>query len=506
MSVGVGVRAIVVVAHLSAAALSDSIMKAPRILAVGDAGVFVGRRRIQLRQEVAAGLANAANATDPLALLTLGDNIYEKGAMGNADNIVDGWQAKFPIRYPSLRRSWYVIAGNHDWYTNPKVEVEFTESEQNTARWWVFPYFWYSKRIQTELSNVTVDMFFIDTMIWNGEGDSESYFGESRTVLKSKQVAWLETRLLESIADWKVVVGHHPLYSIGPHHSGAYSSLVDLDELLQRHRIPIYLNGHNHNQQVVQYRGTTYITTGNGAKTACGGDEPLDAQVPPSSLVHFSCEGGFVGLTFETSETARLHVYDKAGDATRPGSSFVLRNLESTNGEVPETTTTMAPPTTSCLASKVQRRRRDGSCSCRRRSSSSSDLAGGWICRGEAIVSGQQDIATIPSTPRHNVEGRHCAGVLLEGVGKWCSGGALCNAANDTGADCCKVVPAMLASQTCDDYCGKNGLACVAALWEDSDATDGGRCTGNTTTCNQVNNRMTENLICQCTKENVLYP
>jgi hypothetical protein len=63
-----------------------------------------------------------------------------------------------------------------------------------------------------------------------------------RGVDGARQAAWLERELNASRADWKIVVGHYPVYSIGAH--GPNQQLIDeLRPLLERHGVAFYLCG-----------------------------------------------------------------------------------------------------------------------------------------------------------------------------------------------------------------------------------------------------------------------
>ena len=76
----------------------------------------------------------------------------------------------------------------------------------------------------------------------------------------------LETQLQQAKPTWKVVFGHHPLYSSGSH--GSSPQLINkLSPLFSRYGVQLYLNGHDHNyERTESINGTTYVTSGNGAK------------------------------------------------------------------------------------------------------------------------------------------------------------------------------------------------------------------------------------------------
>ena len=77
-------------------------------------------------------------------------------------------------------------------------------------------------------------------------------------------MAWLEQALGASTAPWKIVVGHHPIFSGGPHW-GAPELLRLVKPMLDRHRVAAYLGGHDHNMQHVVKDNVHYVTCGTGA-------------------------------------------------------------------------------------------------------------------------------------------------------------------------------------------------------------------------------------------------
>lgn len=77
------------------------------------------------------------------------------------------------------------------------------------------------------------------------------------------QVTWLEQELSRSRAPWKVVFGHHPLYSSGRY--GSTPTLIKtLAPLFKQHQVQLYINGHEHHYERTQaIDGTTYLIVGN---------------------------------------------------------------------------------------------------------------------------------------------------------------------------------------------------------------------------------------------------
>jgi len=76
---------------------------------------------------------------------------------------------------------------------------------------------------------------------------------------------WLEAELRASRAAWKIVVGHHPLYS-GGMHGGSPLLRATVEPLFARHGVAAYINGHDHDLQHIFAGGIHYLTSGAGAQ------------------------------------------------------------------------------------------------------------------------------------------------------------------------------------------------------------------------------------------------
>lgn len=79
-----------------------------------------------------------------------------------------------------------------------------------------------------------------------------------------KQQVWLAESLAKSRALWKIVLGHHPIYSSGRHGSSPDLRRV-LEPLLIRYHADAYLAGHDHDyERFAPINGVRYIVSGGG--------------------------------------------------------------------------------------------------------------------------------------------------------------------------------------------------------------------------------------------------
>jgi 3',5'-cyclic AMP phosphodiesterase CpdA len=205
----------------------------------------------------------------PLVLLT-GDNIYENGE-------IEKIEAVFERPYAELLNEdvkFYAALGNHDFRTN-QGENEIAYPGYNMpARYYSF-------------TQQSVQFFALDT--------NQAYLDDShRETPWNTQVQWLRKELRASSMPWKVVFAHHPIYSSGQH--GSDENLArTLSPLFAEYGVQLYINGHDHNYERTEpINGTTYITSGNGAKLRSVGQSGWTA--------HASAQLGFTAFEVQADQ------------------------------------------------------------------------------------------------------------------------------------------------------------------------------------------------------------
>ena len=244
-----------------------------KFLAVGD----WGRHGQHHQQEVADRMGESAALLGARFIISVGDNFYENGITGVDD---PAWKSSFEDIYtaPSLQVPWYVALGNHDYRGNTQAQIDYSA----ISRRWRLPARWHSFSAHGP-DGALVEIFVVDTapMI-------RAYYANGAQLVKvgdqegnvRLQLAWLDAGLAASKADWKIVVGHHPIYwGRGRRRfrtppadrrllvvAGRPDLIAQLDPILQRHRVPLYINGHIHDLQHVHLGATHYVCTGAGSK------------------------------------------------------------------------------------------------------------------------------------------------------------------------------------------------------------------------------------------------
>ncbi len=225
-------------------------------LGVGD----WGRDGAYHQSDVARQMGVTASALGARFVFSVGDNFYDDGVQSVDD---PKWRTSFEDVYtaPSLQVPWRVALGNHDYHGRPEAQIAYSR----VSKRWRMPdrYFVVSERAP---DGTTLDLFVTDTSpmvrrYWEG--------GEAKTRVADQdvtaQLKWLDAALAASKADWKIVIGHHPVYTGGEH--GDTAELVaHVLPLLKRHGVPLYVNGHDHDLQHIERDGMTFVCTGAGSK------------------------------------------------------------------------------------------------------------------------------------------------------------------------------------------------------------------------------------------------
>lgn len=262
-----------------------------------------GQRGSATQRSVADAMALTANAAQPRFIISTGDNFYPRGVTGTDDS---AWQTSFENVYaaPSLQCRWYAVLGNHDYSGAADAQIAYGRVHHR----WTMPQRYYSR---TEIigANQTAEFFFLDTppiasrnpKFWTRWVDHAD---------PDKQLAWFEDALSRSKADWKIVTGHHPVLSAGPHKPDD-QIVKAVKPLFDRYRVDAYFCGHEHNLQHHTSNATHYFVCGAGASTNAV-NETCAADFCASRLGFISAtlNDRKLHITFIGSNGATLHSAD----------------------------------------------------------------------------------------------------------------------------------------------------------------------------------------------------
>jgi len=276
--------------------------KSNHILMLGDWGTVT-----EFGQQIA--VANAMkrwasdNSISPDALLMLGDNFY--GEMSDGVNS-RRWIKQFEQMYPPsfFPGPAYAVLGNHDYETfrGNKVEAELAYTTQNTR--WTMPQRWYSVKLPKD--NPLLTLICLDSNIPGSKGhDLWPWSFVLTRQQHDEQQQWLEAELAKPCTTpFLAVAAHHPLYSNGQHRDNP-KLIAQWDSLLRRHNVDLYLSGHDHDLQHLEFKGhpTSFVISGGGGAELVGWTTPPQERGPWGQRAL-----GFTDLQISKEEVVVRHI------------------------------------------------------------------------------------------------------------------------------------------------------------------------------------------------------
>ncbi len=200
---------------------------------------------------VAMAMSTRASATNGIEFVgTLGDNFYPPNSISSTDD--EDWETVFhaPYRLDGLDVPFYVSLGNHDYDDNDVTSILAYTDPGGT---WNLPSEYYSFTYPASSTSPLVEYIVLDTYMIRNEW--EGY---------EEQLAWLQSTLENSTARWKVVAGHHLVYSYGAH--GGTSKIVEhVLPILKSAGADLYIAGHEHDKQYIDHPDDDIVYMVNGA-------------------------------------------------------------------------------------------------------------------------------------------------------------------------------------------------------------------------------------------------
>jgi len=219
-----------------------------------------GRQGEQDQVEVAEQMAKAAQDIGAKFVISVGDNFYENGVASVSD---PHWRASFEDVYHQapLQVPWHAILGNHDYHGSCEAQIAYHDTNPR----WNMPARYYLQS-HTLDGGTTADFFYLDTTPlvkgYHTETEAQRQAGVQDV---RRQLDWFKASLAASKAQWKIVIGHHPIYSGGLH--GNMPELIKhVLPLLRKHGVQVYFNGHDHDLQHLTAGGINLFDTGAGSQ------------------------------------------------------------------------------------------------------------------------------------------------------------------------------------------------------------------------------------------------
>jgi tartrate-resistant acid phosphatase type 5 len=242
-----------------------------------------GKDGTQSQKSVADALNEYSKKFHARFIITTGDNFYPAGVSSTSD---PHWQRSYEDIYnkEGHQLPWYPVLGNHDYQQNPQAEVQYSSG---STRWKMPSRYYTVKKTVNPLA--TALFVFTDTSPF-----VTGYYGGPMPDLSQQdtaaQLKWINQTLSSSKDTWKLVFGHHPVYSVGSH--GHTPELIErFKPLFNGTHTDFYICGHDHSLQYIEWPGDSarYLVSGGGSEST---------PVSPQSYTPFArSTPGFLVIT-----------------------------------------------------------------------------------------------------------------------------------------------------------------------------------------------------------------
>lgn len=274
-------------------------------------------------ESIAANGIPGVTSVPPKFALALGDNFYSHGLQGDChsprfqntfENVFDGEHLKSPFTF-------HVLAGNHDHLGNVTAQIEYSKLSER----WSFPTYYYTFT-ETGPDGSTVQFVMVDTVLLAGGSevlDSDGEIvrelhgselpGPADKVKAATQLEWIASTVASSTADYLIVSGHFPIYSVCEHGPTSQLETVLLP-LLQKSKVTAYLAGHDH---CMEYLNNGGDLDHHGIGSAHSNDPSIaHAKAVPADSLKWHAEGKSGGFASFDVSKGGLTVRHHAGNGT----------------------------------------------------------------------------------------------------------------------------------------------------------------------------------------------
>jgi len=282
---------------------ADPAGQALNFAVIGDWGRHGRTDQMQVATQMGIACKNAAASF----VISLGDNFYETGVTSATD---PQFQKSFENVYTasSLQVPWHVILGNHDYCANCDAQLEYSKLHPR----WNMPARYYSQ-VHAIDPATKLEIFYIDTSPFIVAYRNHHLIAPNiASQDTAQQLRWLEQSLVASTAQWKFVMGHHPIYSSGIAHGDQPEIIEHILPLLQKYKVNAYFAGHDHDLEHLKVGNLDLIISG-------AGSENRPVKTPGTSLF-CRAVSGFM-LTSVTAKAVQFQFIDNLGNLLYTASS-----------------------------------------------------------------------------------------------------------------------------------------------------------------------------------------
>ena len=238
----------------------DSLLAVPKslnFLVIGD----WGRNGYFHQQDVADRMNEAAYQNEAAFIVSTGDNFYINGVASVDDPL---WLSSFENIYKGseLQRDWFAVLGNHDYHGSVQAQIDYSKKSR---RWRMLDRFYKVERTLRDGSGEKILLLFIDSNPFQPAYTPVGY-PDIAACDTAQQKAWIKNTLSKSNAKWKIVVGHHPLYSGGVRKGKTQDMATAFEHLFETYKVDAYFCGHEHDLQHIRLKHTHQFLSGAGSE------------------------------------------------------------------------------------------------------------------------------------------------------------------------------------------------------------------------------------------------
>lgn len=244
-------------------------------------------------------------------LVSTGDNFYYDGVQSVNDT---KWTDRYENIYNGslLGKDWYVTLGNHDYQGNVQAQLDY--NTQNNR--WKLPkrYYTIEKTIQS-FPRITLLMVFMDTSPFDKNLHLSGIHTDVTKQDTTLQKKWLDSTLANSKAQWKMVFGHHPLYTAGPRKGTMGNYISTFKPIFDKYNVDFYVAGHEHHLGHLKPDNNhpEYIVSGGGGAdiTPISDYNVSKFTVSTYGFTLFKVDNQKITFTFMNNKGEKLYEYTK---------------------------------------------------------------------------------------------------------------------------------------------------------------------------------------------------
>jgi acid phosphatase len=256
------------------------------------------------QRQVADGMSRFAGglARPVTAVLALGDNQYDGVPKAEDPVFRTGFEEVYAA--PGLQVPFWAVLGNHEYFGSPQGQLDYAARKLGTGRW-VLPARYWSK-VVTLGDGSKAKFVFLDTSVFIRKYREKEGFSDIAKQDPAAQLAWLDKELAGPGIAWRIAVGHHPIWSNGLH-GDSEDMARDVLPILRRHKVPLYLSGHDHHPEVIR-KGP-----GDPLQVVAGHASEVRGLKGDRDALHQGQYLGFGSLSLDGAKEATVRLHDATG-------------------------------------------------------------------------------------------------------------------------------------------------------------------------------------------------